>query len=248
MLQFDYKWFKMMQLVSMYVIMVVEKKRSVIMTDKELQKLKRSELLEIMLGLQNELDDQREENKILQAKLDERTISIENAGSIAEAALEINGVLNDAQKAADVYLENVRKMHNEQESRHNEIIKNATDEAEKLYAAAKIEAEKIQSTTNAECQQKIREADELCTRKISETEKMCSEKISEVERSCSEKIKQTDEECSRRINETNAVCTKKIKETQEKCTALSSLDNKIATFFNNDSSSEANDIKNESSK
>lgn len=238
------------------------------MTDKELQKLKRSELLEIMLGLQNELDDQREENKILQAKLDKKTIAIDNAGSIAEAALEINNVLNDAQKAADTYLENIRKMHNEQESRYNEIVKNATDEAEKLYATAKSETEKLRSSTNVECQIKIKETDEACNKKIketddicirkstetdeacnkkiNETEKMCSEKSSETERMCSEKIKQIDEECNRRINETNVLCTKKIKETQEKCTAISSLDNKIATFFKEGSPNDSNDIKAES--
>ena len=85
------------------------------MTDKELQKLKRSELLEIMLGLQNELDNKIDEIKELRGKLEERQIALENAGSIAQAALEINGVLNAAQKAADVYLENINKMHEEQE-------------------------------------------------------------------------------------------------------------------------------------
>ena len=169
------------------------------MTDKELQKLKRPELLEIMLGLQNELDWQKKENQERKKKLDDRNIAIEQSGNIAQAALEVNGVFSAAQKAADVYLENVKKMHDEEERRYNELIEKAKVESDSIVDSAKREAESVRIKADSECRMKLREV---------------------------------EEECSRRINETNALCTKKIKETQEKCTAISSLDNKIATFFN----------------
>ncbi len=215
------------------------------MTDKELQKLKRSELLEIMLGLQNELDNKIDEIKELRAKLDERQIALENAGNIAQAALEINGVLNAAQKSADVYLENIKKMHSEKEKKYNELISSANAEAEKILSEAKSKAEIITTKTNTEynmkikeaeeiCSVKIKETEEACTKKIQETEEACRKKAVETEEACSKKIRETDEDCSRKVNETNTLCTRKIKETQEKCTAISSLDNKIATFFNSD--------------
>ncbi len=181
------------------------------MTDKELQKLKRPELLEIMLGLQNELDKEREENEALRAKVSDRNIALEKSGSIAEAALEINGVFDAAQKAADVYLENVRKMHSDEEKHYNEAMAKANAEAESLIANAKREAETLKTKTDIECRTKLKNTEEECTAKR----------------------RTTEEECARKVSETNKLCTQKIKETQEKCTAISSLDNQIASFFGN---------------
>ncbi len=190
------------------------------MTDKELQKLKRPELLEIMLGLQNELDKAKEENEVLRAKLNERNIALEKSGSIAEAALEINGVFDAAQKAADVYLENIRKMHSDEEKHHADAIAKSEKEAENIRSNAKREADTLKTKTDIECRTKIKNTDEECARKIKTTDEECNQKI-----------KTTDEDCTRKINETNSLCTQKIRETQEKCTAISSLDNQIASFF-----------------
>ncbi len=181
------------------------------MTDKELQKLKRPEILEIMLNLQNELDKEKEENEALRARLGEKNIAIEKSGSIAEAALEINGVFDAAQKAADVYLDNVKKMHAEQELYHEQAMAKTTAEAEGIVNQAKREAETLKTKTDIECRTKLKNTEEECARKL----------------------RSTEEECARKVSETNALCTKKIKETQEKCTAISSLDNQIASFFGN---------------
>ena len=188
------------------------------MTDKELQKLKRPELLEIMLGLQNELDKEREENEVLRAKLEEKQIALNKSGSIAEAALEINGVFDAAQKAADVYLENVKKMHAEEEKHHVEVIAQANSEAEAIIADVRREAETLRAKTDIECRTKLKNTEEECNIKIQNTEN----------------------ECTRKINETNTLCTKKIKETQDKCTAIASLNSQIATFFSSDANNNNN--------
>lgn len=80
------------------------------MTDRELSKLKRSELLELMLAQSQEIDDLRAEIETLRAELARREIILQNAGSIAEAALALNRVFEQAQAAADQYLENVRRL------------------------------------------------------------------------------------------------------------------------------------------
>ncbi len=182
------------------------------MTDKELQKLKRSELLEIMLGLQNELDWQKKENQELKTKMQElttkvesRSIALEKSGSIAQAALEMNGVFTAAQQAADMYLDNIKKMHDDVEKNYEMTLSKAKAEAQLILDSANKNAEEL----------KVKADNEYRT-----------------------KIKDADEECSRRINETNALCTKKIKETQEKCTAISSLDDRIASFFRDKSGAE----------
>lgn len=79
------------------------------MTDKELGRLKRSELLEIMVEQGKEIERLQKRLSEAEKKLQERRLIMENAGSIAEAALKINQVFEAAQKAADQYLESIRE-------------------------------------------------------------------------------------------------------------------------------------------
>ena len=83
------------------------------LTDKELQKLSRIDLLELLLEKSKETEKLQEELEQVKAKLAEREIKIEKAGSIAEAALALNGVFEVAQAAADQYLENLRRISEE---------------------------------------------------------------------------------------------------------------------------------------
>lgn len=83
------------------------------MTDKELRRLSRSELLEMLIA-------QVEENEKLKHSLDEaqialsnRQIAIDQAGTMAEAAMHLNGVFEAADRAAQQYLENIRRMAEE---------------------------------------------------------------------------------------------------------------------------------------
>jgi len=87
------------------------------MADNNLKHLSRLELLEILIeqGKQLEALEEKnsrltEENASLRAELDSRKIMLEEAGSIAKASLEISGVFEAAQKAADTYLENVQRL------------------------------------------------------------------------------------------------------------------------------------------
>lgn len=84
------------------------------MTDKELKKLSRAELLELLLESNRENERLRKQLEKAKGLLASRVIEIENAGSIAEAALALNGVFQAAQLAADQYLENVRRLAGEQ--------------------------------------------------------------------------------------------------------------------------------------
>jgi hypothetical protein len=53
--------------------------------------------------------------------VNDNKIDIEESGSIAEAALKINGVFEAAQAAADQYLDNIIRMHDEMEKRLSEM-------------------------------------------------------------------------------------------------------------------------------
>ena len=79
------------------------------MTDQELRKLKRNELLQIMIAQSKKIAELQEKLEEAERKLADREIMLKDAGNIAEAALRLNHIFEDAQKAADQYLSNVKK-------------------------------------------------------------------------------------------------------------------------------------------
>lgn len=83
------------------------------MTDRELRKLSRADLLELLLEQSRENEQLRKQLEQAEAKLADRKIEIEHAGSIAEAALRLNGVFEAAEQAAAQYLDNVRRIAEE---------------------------------------------------------------------------------------------------------------------------------------
>ena len=79
------------------------------MTDKELHRLSRKELLEMLLAQIQENEKLKEELRRAQRQLSDRRLLQENAGSMAEAAMRLNAVFEAADRAAQQYLETVRR-------------------------------------------------------------------------------------------------------------------------------------------
>lgn len=75
-----------------------------------LRKLNKLQLLELLAQQEKELASLRAALAERDEELERRTLMLEEAGSIAEAALKLNGVFEAAQRAADQYLENIREM------------------------------------------------------------------------------------------------------------------------------------------
>lgn len=78
------------------------------MTDKELKRLKRVDLLELLIAQSRENERLRKELEETRRELETKELKLEQAGSIAEAALQLNGVFEAAQAAADQYLLSVK--------------------------------------------------------------------------------------------------------------------------------------------
>ena len=83
------------------------------MTDKELRKLKRTDLLELLIEQSKEVESLKKRIEELEAELADRRLLIYKSGSIAEAALKLNGVFEAAEAAAQDYLENIRRISEE---------------------------------------------------------------------------------------------------------------------------------------
>ena len=89
------------------------------MTQREVRKLKRADLLELLIEQRKQIEELQAELIAANTKLSDRTIQIEKAGSIAEAALQLNGIFEAAQKACDQYLYNIQ-IKNEQYIKNEE--------------------------------------------------------------------------------------------------------------------------------
>jgi len=73
-------------------------------TEKELKKLNRYQLLELLVAQTKRADELQARLDELEQLLADRDIEMDALGSIAEASLRLNGVFQAAQEAADAYL------------------------------------------------------------------------------------------------------------------------------------------------
>lgn len=113
------------------------------MTDKEFRRLSRSQLVDIIYELQVREEELIEENKVLRKELADRRLRISQAGNIAEAALEINNVMQSAQDAAEQYLDEIKLTYSEMEKERQRIIRITKEEAVRIIVRAKREAAMI---------------------------------------------------------------------------------------------------------
>ena len=135
------------------------------MAQVEFRKLRRLELVDIIYRLQEDLEEQTKENEKLKRRLEDRELRIEKAGSIAQAAAELNGLMEAAQKTVDQYRVSVegslwrREMEARQqtaqaaikaeetkrkaEKKAGEILQEAGDQAEENLQEARNQAEEI---------------------------------------------------------------------------------------------------------
>lgn len=79
------------------------------MKEKDLRRLSRADLLKMLIDESKEVQILREKLEKAEAELKKREIAIQNAGSIAEASLMLNGVFEAAQAACREYVENTHK-------------------------------------------------------------------------------------------------------------------------------------------
>ena len=79
------------------------------MTEKELRKLTRLQLLELLILQTEENEKLKKQVERLQKQRTKEALRIEQMGSVAEAAVKISGLLKATQLAADIYLEAAKR-------------------------------------------------------------------------------------------------------------------------------------------
>ena len=103
----------------------------------------RKELLELLIAANEENEFLKNKVNELEEKINSREITVAKAGNLAEAALEVNGYFEAAQKASSQYLENIIRQSEEIEYYSEAIKREAMKNKEYIINAAKKEAEKI---------------------------------------------------------------------------------------------------------
>lgn len=125
------------------------------MTEQELRKLKRADLIELLISQIRENDYLTKQNAKLSQMLEEREIKIDEAGSIAEAAIAINNVFADAQAAADQYLENMHALNRQQEDAMLRREKESRRICESQIAEAREYCKKLEDDTKMLCDKMV---------------------------------------------------------------------------------------------
>lgn len=132
------------------------------MISKELKRLSRRELVDIIYQLKKNEQEMQEEIESLKNELQDKRIRISTAGSIADAAISVTSLFSTAQMTADLYLREISCMREdadrecakkieEAEKRVRDILADGEKKFDILKAAYKREYAKWQQlrTQNA---------------------------------------------------------------------------------------------------
>ena len=81
------------------------------MDEKEIKRLKRVELLEMLYEQQKRIEELEQENLMLKKAYNQKRIIMQQVGSIANASLALTNVFEEAQRAANIYLESIKSIY-----------------------------------------------------------------------------------------------------------------------------------------
>lgn len=160
------------------------------MTEKELRRLSRADLLQMLIEQSIELQRTQEKAQMLERELSSRSIIIDNAGSIAEASLQLNNVFEAAQASCTQYVENIRQLNARQE------ITCRQREAESMQ-----QAEAYLRETRRQCADMETETERQCADLEARTLKRCTAMEADAQESCEALLKQAKAEAARILEE-----------------------------------------------
>lgn len=100
------------------------------MNEKELRKISRKELLELLLEQANRIADLEKELADAKAKLEDKRIMLNEAGNLAEASLKITDLFQKTMETCKIYSDNIEELNSRIEKEVRE--KYETIEKQKL--------------------------------------------------------------------------------------------------------------------
>lgn len=138
------------------------------MTDKELSRLRRTELLELLIAQGKEYAALQEKLAQAEQAAQKREMTVREAGSMADAAVEINDLIGTAQRAVDLYTENIYRVCLEQETKATQLLADARIQAEKAVTDAEERVEWMMNGARDRALEIIHEAQEEARKLLDE--------------------------------------------------------------------------------
>ena len=99
------------------------------MEKKELKRISRKELLELLLKQTTRIEELEKELYKTKKSLNDKKISLENTGNIAEASLIITDLFKKTEEACNIYKENIER---ELRKKYEKLEKKKLSDTEKL--------------------------------------------------------------------------------------------------------------------
>ena len=125
------------------------------MTERELRRLSRTDLLELLVAQRRENEQLRCILDQTQAQLADRTIHINNAGSIAEASLQLSGIFNAAQDSCQYYLDNIRLLSERQSQVCQQMEQETKEKCDRMVAEAELKAQQCWENCSVKIKQLV---------------------------------------------------------------------------------------------
>lgn len=131
------------------------------MVDKEIKRMKRGDLLDILVQQNREIERLQQELEAANQELASRRIKIETSGSIAEASLMLNGVFEAAQAACQQYIDNVKLCSEEKERICAEMERQTKETCDQMIAEAQEQVDAYWEQANLKINQVLKESEGL---------------------------------------------------------------------------------------
>lgn len=125
------------------------------MTERELRRLSRTDLLELLVAQRRENEQLRCILDQTQAQLADRTIQIDKAGSIAEASLQLSGIFNAAQDSCQYYMDNIRLLSERQSQVCQQMEKETKEKCDRMVAEAELKAQQCWENCSVKIKQLV---------------------------------------------------------------------------------------------
>lgn len=122
------------------------------MADRELRRMSRADLIEIIYELRKNEAALQAENEALRQQLEDRNAKISKAGSLAELSASLNGLFEAAQATADQYLKEIRVARKQAQALRVDSAKLAQmtlDERERILKQTEQECEQMRAAAAA---------------------------------------------------------------------------------------------------
>ena len=125
------------------------------MTERELRRLSRTDILELLLVQRRENEQLRCLLDQAQAQLADRTIQINKAGSIAEASLQLSGIFTAAQDSCQSYVDNIKLLSERQNAVCQQMEQETREKCDRMIAEAELKTQQCWDNCSAKIRQLV---------------------------------------------------------------------------------------------